>query len=121
MTTQALKEAALAATPGPWGVQCEWSSYSIGGVCHLGTVSPKSTTEAEQYDANANYLSLANPTSILSLIARLERAEAALSGITLLIGNVDHSAGGGENTARMYGVMLNDIRDMSERALEPTP
>lgn len=38
--------------------------------------------------------------------------------ILQMIGNVDHSAGGGENTARVYGGMLNDIRTLLEQAVE---
>lgn len=43
--------------------------------------------------------------------------EAALRSITSLIGNVDHSKGGGENTARVYGEMLNDIRGIADFAV----
>jgi hypothetical protein len=42
----------------------------------------------------------------------IQSLRSKLDGILSLIGNVDHSRGGGENTARMYGQMLNDIRDL---------
>jgi hypothetical protein len=41
----------------------------------------------------------------------VNRCQAA-AGILSLIGNVDHSRGGGPNTARLYGQMLTDIRDL---------
>jgi hypothetical protein len=42
---------------------------------------------------------------------------AALEVIKALIGNVDHSKGGGENSARLYGQMLNDFRDIASAAI----
>jgi len=47
-----------------------------------------------------------------------ERLRSALAGINSLIGNVDHSRGGGSNTAQMYGDMLNSIRDIARAALD---
>lgn len=41
----------------------------------------------------------------------------ALKVILLLIGNVDHSKGHGEHSARMRGELLNDIRDIARKAL----
>lgn len=46
-------------------------------------------------------------------------ALAALSTIKALIGNVDHSKGHGPNAAEMRGGMLNDIRDLCDKALKP--
>lgn len=40
-----------------------------------------------------------------------------LEAIRALLGNVDHSVGGGSNTARMYGQMLNDIRGLADSGL----
>lgn len=44
----------------------------------------------------------------------------ALEDITVVIGNVDHSKGHGENAARMRGDMLNSIRDIAQTALKAT-
>lgn len=41
----------------------------------------------------------------------------ACKSITGLIGNVDHSTGNGENSARTRGHMLNDIGDMAKAAI----
>lgn len=58
--------------------------------------------------------------------ARLERdatlvphALDTLANIRAIIGNVDHSKGHGPNAAEMRGGMLNDIRDLCEKALRP--
>lgn len=52
-----------------------------------------------------------------------ETLRAALATIQAMIGNVDHSRGHGPNAAEMRGGMLNDIRDLCNRALTtpPTP
>lgn len=54
---------------------------------------------------------------------RDETLRAALATIQAMIGNVDHSRGHGPNAAEMRGGMLNDIRDLCNRALTtpPTP
>ena len=46
-------------------------------------------------------------------------AITALATIKALIGNVDHSRGHGPNAAEMRGGMLNDIRDVATKALQP--
>jgi hypothetical protein len=45
----------------------------------------------------------------------------ALRTIVQLLGNVDHSRGGGENTARVYGGMLEDIRTIACKGLGARP
>jgi hypothetical protein len=59
-----------------------------------------------------------------TLWLRYERLSAAapemleaLKDITSLLGNVDHSRGGGENTARLYGGMLESIRELAGAAI----
>lgn len=41
----------------------------------------------------------------------------ALAAILGLLGNVDHSKGGGENAARLYGGMLMSIKELASPAL----
>lgn len=42
----------------------------------------------------------------------------ALQSISALIGNVDHSIGHGERSAKMRGGLLNDIRSIANKALK---
>lgn len=92
-------------TPGPWALDVEARHPWIvtcpvegfpdlpGKVCEVG------------YQPNAR------------LIAAAPELLAALSAITTLMGNVDHSRGGGENTARLYGGMLESIREVAGAAI----
>lgn len=45
----------------------------------------------------------------------------ALTSIVSMLGNIDHSAGVGENTARLYGGILNSIRGIAEMAMAFDP
>lgn len=48
---------------------------------------------------------------------KLEITVRDLKSIIGLMGNVDHSKGGGENAARLYGGMLMGIKDYSQKTL----
>jgi hypothetical protein len=88
MDIAALKAACLKAEPGPWHL------YNVGdnpapcpateaGTSLLTVVEEDERSFAAVYDPDtAAFIVLANPTSILSLIARLERAEAALTTVS---------------------------------------
>ena len=47
----------------------------------------------------------------------LRQAIDALRVINGMIGNVDHSVGNGENSARVRGGLLNDFREISAAVL----
>lgn len=51
--------------------------------------------------------------TVLDLMAGDVRPASALRSILSLLGNVDHSRGGGENAARVYGGMLESIREIA--------
>jgi hypothetical protein len=46
------------------------------------------------------------------------KSPATIASILSLLGNVDHSRGGGENAARVYGGMLESIRTLATEALK---
>src|SRR4051794_10618464 len=50
-----------------------------------------------------------------------EKAIITMEFILSLIGNVDHSTGNGENSARMRGELLNDIRAIIKAELRRQP
>jgi hypothetical protein len=67
MDIAALKASAELATPGPWHVQHDdevWTDHYVAGTSY--------------HEPDARFIALANPTSILSMIARLEALEEAL-------------------------------------------
>lgn len=80
-----LKAAAQAATPGPWFYQEKSDAYT-----HIVRPEDNPGMIVYQYgqdsrgvqEANARYMAAANPDAVLSLIGRLERAQAALSSPT---------------------------------------
>ena len=91
-----------------------WSSPGMDGSMHTGSVECHSCnamvyagTEAE---AIAAWNRRATPKSSEGELLR------ALQTIASIIGNVDHSRGGGANAASMYGEMLNDIRAIAHDA-----
>lgn len=102
---EALKRAAEAATPGPW-FQSGPPWFSTGSVVLAGSPDPHvglaiadaETWEGEREeaqennpglqlsdaDADAAFIALANPATILDLISRLEEAEMALEAVAKL-------------------------------------
>lgn len=89
---QELKRLAQLATPGPWKLDSPRESfmrrnrspdermmYSIDG--------PKGVSDHEDWGyskAEAEYMAAADPTTLLALLARLERAEMALAQVASL-------------------------------------
>lgn len=66
-----LKEAAEKATPGPWEVR-ELSIRGYGLLAYKDGIHDRSTQMPIQ---DATYIALANPTTILALLRRLEASE----------------------------------------------
>lgn len=96
----------------PWAVDEYHSVIGPDGknICANGFSSIMSYGPS-MLDARANAAYIVHcVNSHASLVEENKRMRAKLGTIEALIGNVDHSRGGGENTARMYGEMLNDIR-----------
>lgn len=56
-------------------------------------------------------------TELAAVVRPASDGLALANLIVALTGNVDHSRGGGENTARLYGGMLNDIRDAAHKLI----
>ena len=82
MDIAALKAAAEVASPGPW--KYEGSIYEHMGASIRAVPDDRGIAQLWQHGnvvADAAFIALANPASILSLIARLERAEGALHGL----------------------------------------
>jgi len=134
MDIAALKAAAEKATPGEW----HWlihdhsmASLGVGDDPGMGTplvlsVSPcRSCADrakakgaewewgrcATPSEANARFIALANPTSILSMIARLEALEEALREVAKTYP---------ADAARLIH-NEHQIKEIALRALEPTP
>ncbi len=88
-------------TPGPWKTV---NGVQLAGQKHLAYIQEapglKSSAELNQRlrDAAPDML-------------------AALTFIRDFMGNVDHSSGGGENTARLYGGMLMSIKKIAEKTI----
>jgi hypothetical protein len=93
-------------TPGPWKVSddgCDIEAvYGPEGGDTFGICTMYADESSE---ANAQ------------AIASLPDLVKALQVISFTIGNIDHSTGHGENSARMRGEILNDIRKISKAAL----
>lgn len=81
---EALKQAAQAATPGPWecgdgkmngnALIVYGEDFAGAAICEMR--SPLNFTPRDRRVANSTYIAAANPAVVLELIARLERAEA---------------------------------------------
>lgn len=76
-----LKKLAEAATPGPWWIQGAQSDYELMGAktgsqngWALGTrIMELDTWKMEPSRANAEFIAAANPSTILALIAEIEK------------------------------------------------
>lgn len=69
------------------------------------------------YSEPMNSEQIANAAFLVRAVNSHDELVATLTAIKTIIGNVDYSRGGGENTARLYGEMLNCIRDAVAAAL----
>jgi hypothetical protein len=87
MTDAELRALAAKATPGPWTVGPFWAIdtgiYVAGDYC-LATTQTDSeeegvTSTAERKSRDAAYIAAASPDTILALLDRVEKAEAALT------------------------------------------
>lgn len=80
----ALIEAAKAATPGPWVGKAAhaqgygWVTAPNGGTCTFGKPVQILSGQYRKMGADALFIALANPATILELCALLEKAGAAL-------------------------------------------
>lgn len=105
MDIAALKASAEKATPGPWRVDPSYCVYAG---------EPEHGTRQDVADNawhNAEHIALANPTSILSMIARLEALEEALREVAKTYP---------ADAARLIH-NEHQIKEIALRALEPTP
>lgn len=75
---QELKEAALAATPGPWD--------NFGGYCVFDSKAAYEICETSDRE-NCDYIALANPAAILALIAKVERLEKDYEELNFILRN----------------------------------
>lgn len=84
MDIAALKAAALVATPGPWhdsgGTVDNFGNEYQGSLSFEWAANGRDEGDGmnARYREDAAYIALANPTSILSLIARYQQMEEAL-------------------------------------------
>jgi len=58
---------------------------------------------------------------IARLTAQRDEAQNALKAICGLLGNVDHSIGNGERSAKRRGDLLNSIREIAREVIAPSP
>ena len=76
---QELKRLAEAATPGPWGISRNGSTITSNQSHPIAILSDPFHRQCEHgVGQDAEFISAANPQTILELIGRLERAEAEL-------------------------------------------
>lgn len=73
-----LKELALAATPGPW-FQCMATVVGAESVFVADLVSDQHQISPEKINRDGRFIAAVNPTVVLAVIERLERAEEALA------------------------------------------
>lgn len=100
-------------TKGPWGV----FNYN-GTICidnRGGDGRRPCIVDWPGFDGNE--MSRRENEANAQLIADSPEMLEALKGILSLLGNVDHSKGGGENTARLYGGMLESIREIASEVI----
>ena len=94
MDLDALKKAAEAATPGPWATDATvivsiadwpiedgpgWHDWEKARGEPIGRFVAEARTGDAEGDANSAFIALANPATVLDLIARIEAAEEALT------------------------------------------
>jgi hypothetical protein len=77
-----LREAAKAATPGPWAAQANWDRCASGAVITSasGEIIADDGSAAGEYSqelngVNATYIAAANPAAILDLLALVEKLQ----------------------------------------------
>ena len=95
MTTdlEAIKQAAQAATPGPWEWEADdgslltlWAKDAVGHGFILSCYRCKKCQERDDIclwpnKENSKFIALANPAAVLALCERMERAEEALQDL----------------------------------------
>jgi hypothetical protein len=99
-----LKQAALAATPGPWEYH---EGDGVAAVAHAHGWVEAILPDGGQENADAAFCAAANPAIVLALIERLERAEAAAPSLP--------PQGG---AAKAVAVTADQIYDGIERVLK---
>jgi hypothetical protein len=122
MDIAALKAAALVATPGPWhdsgGTVDNFGNEYQGSLSFEWAANGRDEGDGmnARYREDAAYIALANPTSILSLIARLEALEAELEwyGEQARLARLIHSEGDSGRHA-----LAGDGGKRARAALEP--
>ena len=73
-----LREKAQAATPGPWRVRLDAHSQDELSTVAIELAPLRWFTVGYAPDADADYIAAADPTTVLALIDRCQRAETAL-------------------------------------------
>lgn len=110
----ALKAAALAATPGPWKSALA-TVKSIPAECVV-HVDPERTWSAEyepgwetvcRWKADAAYISLANPATVLALIERMEKLEAVAKSASQLLKY--QNTGGSNRLGALWNKLIKAI------------
>lgn len=136
VVTPDLRKLAEAATPGPWSADA-WKKILVDGVsADVGSIDAALVLMdgAPQLTADAAYIAAANPTTILSLLDRLEKAEAearggrdaALEEAAAVCDADAHEYGNREVAAQiqpdkgMYGMAMSEARYLAShiRALK---
>lgn len=86
MQLQELKVAALAATPGPWGIDRAGDMIVSNQSHPVATVSDAFHRQLANGDVgkDAEFIAAANPDAILTLLGELEASQCALKNVTEL-------------------------------------
>lgn len=86
MQLQELKVAALAATPGPWGIDRAGDMIVSNQSHPVATVSDAFHRQLANGDVgkDAEFIAAANPDAILALLGELEASQCALKSVTEL-------------------------------------
>jgi hypothetical protein len=111
MDIAALKAAAEKATPGEWHEGDGWVFVPPADAAnHPDHALRNVLRDVDEAHENARFIALANPSTILSLIARVEQMEEALRSIA------DYTGTGPATTP--WQAIVKDLSDIARAALE---
>jgi mannose/fructose/N-acetylgalactosamine-specific phosphotransferase system component IIB len=77
----AIAEAAMAATPGPWESRTELGHPGVRAIARpdaFDWICSMQVSNSPRFEANAAFIALANPTTVLALVDRIRELEAGL-------------------------------------------